>query len=116
MSTETAQRRRVRIVGSGSQNAGRDDLIDFVARDLDTTKNDASQIIDSVTRAICELSIKHSVLRVPNLGNFRVLDTPERAGCNPRTGEPVPVPAGRRISFRAAGPLKVAINKAPRRG
>ena len=94
----------------GVAPAGRDELINYVSRDLDTTKADAGLIVESVTRGIAELSRKHALVRVPNLGNFRVLETGAREGRNPRTGETVAIAPGRRISFRAAKSLKVSVN------
>jgi DNA-binding protein HU-beta len=49
-------------------------------------------------------------VRVPNLGNFRVLETAARDGRNPRTGEAVAIAPGRRVSFRAAKGLKASVN------
>ena len=91
--------------------AGRDELIDFIVNDLYTTKADAGLILDSITRAVVELAEKHNSLKVPNLGQFKVLDTPAREGRNPRTGEVVEISPGKRITFRAAKFLKSSINK-----
>ena len=112
MTSETTPRVRSRV--GGIQPAGRDELVTYVARDLDTTKADADIIVDSVTKAIAELSRRNLTARVPNLGIFRVLDTPSRDGRNPRTGEAVKIEAGRRVSFRAARSLKDAVNGAVR--
>jgi DNA-binding protein HU-beta len=91
--------------------AGRDELIDFIANDLYTTKADAGLILDSVTRAVVDLSGRHGAVKVPNLGQFKVLDTPAREGRNPRSGEVVEIAPGRRVTFRAAKFLKTSINK-----
>lgn len=109
MSEEAKAPRRSRLTG-GVAPAGREELINFVSRDLDTTKADANLIVDSVTRAIAEMTRKHPFVRVPNLGNFRVLETGARDGRNPRTGETVAIAPGRRISFRAAKSLKGSVN------
>ena len=89
-----------------SASAGKDELVDFVSRDLDTSKRDARLIIESVVRSIAELSRTHPTVRVPSLGNFRVLNTAPREGRNPRTGERVPIGASRRVTFRAAKSFK----------
>jgi DNA-binding protein HU-beta len=109
MSEEAIAPRRGRLTG-GVSPAGREELVSYVARDLDTTKADAHLIVDSVTRAIAEMSRRHPLVRVPNLGNFRVLETGAREGRNPRTGEAVAIAPGRRISFRAAKSLKGSVN------
>ena len=59
-----------------------DELVNFVSQDLDTTKADAHLIVESVTRGIAELSRRHDLVRVPNLGSFRVLETDGRDGRN----------------------------------
>lgn len=90
----------------GSTTAGKDDLIEFVARDLDTTKGDARLIVESVTKGIVSLIGRNAALHVPGLGSFRTLDTPAREGRNPRTGVSVPIAPGRRVAFRAAHQVK----------
>ena len=109
MAQEAPPPRRGRLV-DGVAPAGREELINFVSKDLDTTKADAHLIVDSVTRAIVELSRRHPLVRVPNLGNFQILETDAREGRNPRTGETVAIAPGRRISFRAAKSLKSVVN------
>ena len=99
---EVSARRR----GRAAEAAGKDELIDFVSRDLDTSKRDARLIVESVVKGITQLSRTHSTVRVPGLGNFRVLETAPREGRNPRTGESVPIDAGRRVAFRAAQSFK----------
>ena len=109
MAEEATARRRGRLA-DGVGAAGREELVNFVSQDLDTTKADANLIVDSVTRAIVDLTRRHPLVRVPNLGNFRVLETGAREGRNPRTGETVAIAPGRRISFRAAKGLKGTVN------
>ncbi len=103
-------RRRGRVREPGAA-AGKDELVDYIARELDTSKADSAMIVDAVARGIAELAHRHEMVRVPHLGNFRVLDTAPREGRNPRTGESVPIGSGRRITFRAAKSLKVALGR-----
>ncbi len=90
----------------GGASVGKDALVDFVSRDLDTTKQDSRLIVESVTRAITEHILRYHSVHVPGLGSFRVLETPAREGRNPRTGVTVEIDPGRRLTFRAARPLK----------
>jgi integration host factor subunit alpha len=96
--------------------AGKADLAAFVARDLDTSRTDAKLIVDSVARAIAALAAERQLVRVPHLGNFRVLVTGARVGRNPRTGEEVPIAPGRRLTFRAAHSLKTGLARKRGRG
>ena len=97
--------------GPDDLSAGKDDLVEFVSRDLDTTKQDARLIVDSVTRGIADLTRRYGAMRVPLLGNFRTAETGAREGRNPRTGAPVPIGPGRRVTFRAAKSFKNIINR-----
>ena len=110
MTTETAAPRRRGRLADGIEPAGREELVNYVSLDLNTTKADAHLIVESVTRGIAELSRRHDLVRVPNLGNFRILETAAREGRNPRTGEAVAIAPGRRVSFRAAKSLKASVN------
>jgi DNA-binding protein HU-beta len=103
------ERRRGRLPARPAA-AGRGELVDLVAQILDTTKADAGAIVDGVGRAIVELAALRQLVRVPRLGNFRVLATGPREGRNPRTGEGVPIAPGRRVTFRAALGFKAAVN------
>lgn len=40
------------------------------------------------------------------VGNFKVKNTPERNGRNPRTGEAITIPAGKKVSFKVSKKLK----------
>jgi nucleoid DNA-binding protein len=49
-------------------------------------------------------------VRLRGIGTFSVIDTHARKGRNPRTGEEIDIPAGKRIKFTPAAALKAAIN------
>lgn len=110
MTAENTTQRRGRLANSVSP-AGRDEMINFVADELRTTKADAALIVATVTSGIAKLVHKHKLIRVPNLGTFRILDTPSRDGRNPRTGEIVPIEPGQRVSFRATRSLKTCVKQ-----
>ncbi len=46
---------------------------------------------------------------LPGIGILTVTARPARAGRNPRTGDKVQIPAGKKITFRAAKELKDAV-------
>jgi DNA-binding protein HU-beta len=48
-------------------------------------------------------------VKIAGLGILQVRDRPARMGRNPRTGEPVEIKAGRKVAFRTARKLKLAI-------
>ena len=101
-------RRRGRL--QAATPATRDDLVDYVAKDCECSKTVARAVVDSTCRGMVALTCERGVLRVPKLGTFRVMSVQPRAGRNPRTGEPVPIRAGRRAIFRASKQFKDLIN------
>jgi len=56
-----------------------------------------------------ELS-RGSAVGVRGFGTFEPRDAPPRIARNPRTGEPVQLPAQRRATWRPAAPLKARLN------
>ncbi|EHJ49536.1 histone family protein DNA-binding protein [Solidesulfovibrio carbinoliphilus subsp. oakridgensis] len=55
----------------------------------------AGQMVEATMRA-------GESVKFPCLGTFTPVATKERQGRNPRTGEPLTIPAGVRIKFKAA--------------
>jgi nucleoid DNA-binding protein len=110
MQKETIIPRRRGKLDVDTKSAGREHLVKFIAKDLDTTKYDANLILDSVVKGIVELANSHILVRVPNLGSFRILNMSASQGRNPRTGELVDIAPGKRITFRAAKSFKSVVN------
>ena len=80
-----------------------------LAREL-AAKHDVSQakardivtgLLDGVVAAIA----RGEEVLLPGLGKFTVKDTAARTGRNPRTGEPMEIAAGRKVSFTPAKAL-----------
>jgi nucleoid DNA-binding protein len=67
---------------------------------------DASRILDSALRIVCEVLADEGQVNIPELGRFMVLPTPSRPGRNPKTGEPVEIPAKLRPIFRPSRSLR----------
>lgn len=69
------------------------------------SKRAALAAVDDVTRAIGNCLAAGETVHIRRFGRLSVADTPERMGRNPKTGEPIPVAAGRRVKFRASKAL-----------
>ncbi len=83
------------------------ELVDLVAHEADITKKAASIAIKTVVKAIQDsLVMKDGMIRIPDLGTFKVIDKKERMGTNPKTGEKIKIPAGRSPKFSASVTLK----------
>lgn len=53
-------------------------------------------------------------IQVDKLGSFAIAETAARTGRNPRTKEPVEIPAGVKVRYKASKPMKDAARSAPR--
>jgi DNA-binding protein HU-beta len=62
-------------------------------------------LIDLISKTVK----KDKVLKIPNLGTFRLRQTKARMGRNPQTGEPIKIPARRKVGFTAAKAFKESI-------
>ena len=61
-------------------------------------------------RYVAEL-VEGQDVKISGFGNFEIRSKSGRPGRNPRTGEPVPIPPKRVVTFRASAMLKDQINK-----
>jgi nucleoid DNA-binding protein len=52
---------------------------------------------------------KEKALKIPDLGTFKLRQTKARIGRNPQTGEPIKIPARRKVAFTPSKTLKEAI-------
>lgn len=75
---------------------------------------EAKRLTDLVIEEMAATLASGESLKLHDFGSFLVRIKRERAGRNPRTGEPVPIEARRVITFKASPNMKAAINgKAP---
>ena len=88
----------------------KNDLVVAVASDSGLTKADASRAIDSVFDSITYSLRRNSEVRLVGFGTFSVARRKASQGRNPRTGEPIQIPASKQAKFRAGKALKEAIN------
>ncbi|MBO4311865.1 MAG: HU family DNA-binding protein [Desulfovibrionaceae bacterium] len=50
-------------------------------------------------------------MAVFGLGSFKIVETAERKGVNPRTGGPIVIPAGKKVRFVPSRSLRDAVNR-----
>lgn len=75
---------------------------------------EAKRLTDLVIEEMAATLASGESLKLHDFGSFLVRIKRERAGRNPRTGEPVPIEARRVITFKASPNMKAIINgKAP---
>ena len=87
------------------------ELIENVANAGNTSKVEASWIVDLVMREL-ETGVKQvrkdGSVSIPRLGTFRITSRSGRMGRNPRTGEPLHIRASKSLRLRPAANLRKA--------
>jgi DNA-binding protein HU-beta len=81
------------------------ELIQSVARETGLSQSQANKVVNSVFDQIARALQNGEEVRLTRFGTFRTLETKERIGRNPRTGQEITIPAGRRVSFTAGAAL-----------
>ena len=82
-------------------------LVAAVAEKAELPKKQAAEILDY----IAELAYKHAkdTFTLPGIGKLVLNNRAARVGRNPKTGEPINIPAKRVVKFRVAKAAKDAI-------
>lgn len=86
------------------------ELIDAVADGADISKADATRAVDAVVDKITSALKSGDQVTLVGFGTFSVKDRAARTGRNPRTGEPIDIPASKVPGFKAGKALKDAVN------
>ncbi|WP_153717652.1 HU family DNA-binding protein [Eikenella corrodens] len=82
------------------------DLIKDIAERGEFTKAEAEAALKAVQGAIAAVLVNGDKITLPGFGTFKVVETAARTGRNPQTGEPVEIPAKRKIKFNPTQALK----------
>lgn len=86
------------------------ELVADVAERLGDSKLRAEEAVNAVFEAIATALRRGDKVQLPAFGVFDVKQTAARTARNPKTGEDVPVPAGRKARFKPGKALKDALN------
>ncbi len=86
------------------------DLVSKVAASADMSKQKAASAVDAVIEAIKGSLKSGEDVRLVGFGTFSVSDRAATTGRNPRTGEPLQIPASKQPKFKAGKELKEAVN------
>ncbi len=87
------------------------DLVEIVAKEADMTKKDVEQLVEIIFDSIVSTLNKGEKIELRGFGSFRVRERNARKGRNPKTGEPVEIPAKRVAYFKPGKDLKDIINE-----
>jgi len=86
------------------------ELVDEVALAAKLTKKESEVIVDEVFRNIIQTLNRGEKIELRGFGSFRVRQRRARRGRNPKTGDPVDIPAKRIPYFKPGKELKEMIN------
>ncbi len=85
------------------------DLIKAVAERTGARQSQVAPIVNAVFQTIQDALAKGEEVSIAGFGTFRVSERARRRGRNPRTNEPIEIPARRSPSFRPGTQLKRAV-------
>jgi nucleoid DNA-binding protein len=85
------------------------DVIKQVANASGLSQRNANKAIKALVKVIQSTLKSGDVISLSGLGSFRVKPRKARQGRNPKTREIIPIPCGKKVSFRATATLKKII-------
>jgi DNA-binding protein HU-beta len=88
----------------------KNDLISSVSDGSGLSKADAGKAVDAVFDSITGSLKSGTEVRLVGFGTFSVSRRAASQGRNPRTGEPIQIPASNQPKFKAGKGLKDAVN------
>jgi DNA-binding protein HU-beta len=87
------------------------DLIGAVAEKSGMTKKDSDAAVSAVIEVITETLAKGENVSIVGFGTFEVRERAERQGINPRSKEPMTIPASKLPAFKAGKSLKETVDQ-----
>jgi integration host factor subunit alpha len=82
------------------------DLSDAVHTQVGLSRNESSDLVESVLRHISDALVAGSSVKISSFGTFSIRDKAARVGRNPKTGEEVPIHPRRVLTFRPSHLMK----------
>jgi DNA-binding protein HU-beta len=95
----------------GSWALNKAELVDIVAKEAATTKKDAEQVINKMMETIIKHVATGEKVTLVGFGTFEARQRKARTGRNPKTNEPLHIPAKRVPGFRVGKEFSEAVNK-----
>ena len=85
------------------------EVVKRVAEVAGLTQGDANRAIKALVKIIQDALKEGEVISLSGLGSIRTKARKARQGRNPKTGEIIPVPPGRKVSFKPTTTLRKLI-------
>ncbi|MBN9393717.1 MAG: HU family DNA-binding protein [Candidatus Melainabacteria bacterium] len=87
------------------------ELVDIVAKEAGTTKKDAENVINKMMETVIKHVSKDEKVTLVGFGTFEARSRKARTGRNPKTNEPLHIPAKRVAGFKVGKEFAEAVNR-----
>lgn len=85
------------------------DLIEGLSAKAEVTRPRAEDLVDYLLDNVTDALKRGEKVNISGFGTFTVSERKARTGRNPKTGEPIEIPASRSAKFKAGKALKEAL-------
>ena len=85
------------------------DMAESLFNEIGLNKREARKLVDLFFQELEACLADGEPIRLSGFGNFDLRDKKERPGRNPKTGEDIPIPARRVVTFRPAQKLRARV-------
>ncbi len=89
----------------------RSELVAKISEKSELTKKDSEKALSAFIEAVSEELASKGKVQLVGFGTFEVRKREARTGRDPRTGNPIKIPASKAPAFKAGKALKDAVNK-----
>ncbi len=90
--------------------AGKADIDTTMAEKAGISRKEAEAAYHAFVDHLTDTCLEETRCAVPGLGVFTVGERKARTGRNPKTNEPIEIPASRTVRFKAGKDLRTSIN------
>ena len=84
-------------------------LVRHMAEKLETNNKTAAAFLDHLAETAIKETKKNGVFIIPGLGRLVKSNRKARMGRNPQTGEPIKIPARKKVGFSVAKTFKESV-------
>jgi DNA-binding protein HU-beta len=91
-------------------SVNKSELIDKVAGEAGIAKSDAEKAVNAFISVITQAVAADDKVTLPGFGAWSRSERKARTGRNPRTGEPVQIPASKAVKFSVGADFKKKVN------
>ena len=90
-------------------------ISDAVFRKIGLSRNESAKLVDAVLDNVSGALVCGEKVKLSSFGTFSMRQKSARVGRNPQTGQEVPIPARKVLTFRASDQMKKRVMDGNRR-